>query len=828
MSSRIVKRDNHFALARFHMLFICDRETMDKKLDRNRYASAQAISDYVEQRGGRFIWTGPNWPKWDPNRSAFDNITDIYPRVHTFDLALLYDVQDILGIDALPIMKVISVNEMYNPKEITKHMRANPNYYILHHTNEKRDIKAVTTTPYYHSFHCADPKIYHPGDGKKKYDFALLGKITQVVYPLRHKLKSVMEMLEKNGYKCYNHKHPGYDVSKPDKETRRFADTIRATRIVLTCSSKYSYRLSKYAEIPLCGTALAADLPKDGKSFFRKFVIEIKPTDSVGHIYHKLTNALPNWKIYADRGLESTLQNSLQTHYAKRFFDIYENHLERPWCSLKDGGIIDLSSVEPSNHCWWFPDREVKIPYQRKGVLTKNIAPREGNYSLASIALEYTLLHWLADRQYAPPVGSVIKFNTMEGDIVYGYEVKDATKLPKGPIKDEEHAIEILKEVPIKASRGCLTDFSLNLINGYFVDGRRSSDDMYRWLDPNTLWCIPEINTIQRKILLVVDVKGWAWDYKAQSIRNNFRGACNIDICYQFGDNEPKYTTDLLKDYDHVHFFGWNHIDSVARGMQDHGLIDVSTTIASSENELQLDKCRECIRNVSIVAVSPYLTKRSLELFKKHSKVFPCFNGVETNIFIPRSVEPKRKGPIRVLLCNKPPAKAYDCHGLEIAQKIQKLCDNDYLKVTLHISKYNTSNKLDRESMIKLYQDHDVFVHTGRHHLGTPNMAFEAASCGLAIVSTANGCLPLLFEGTKDKMGTLVEIPQYFPKPGAHHTVIAKAHKKDDDTAQAIATILTKMTRKQADVMGAAARRAVVENWTWSQRAQDYEKVFEL
>lgn len=841
MSSRL-KHSDDAAAARFHMLFLVPKREFDTKLDRDRFASVQAMEAYLKPRGGVVLWCGPGWPGWVETDSVNTNLERLYPLVHVFDLALLYEAQDMIGIAKLAVTKVITCNEMYLEAMIRKHASCKPDYFILHHTTEEKTVRDIANIPVVHLAHGADQRVYKPTDKPKKWDFVLVGRQCASVYPLRAKLLQAIALLKKDGYACHVHTHPGYVLSTPTHDMRVFAETIQAARIALTCSSKYKYRLSKYAEVPLCGTALAADLPKDGAAFFKEFIIELKPSDTVTAIRKKLIAALPYWQAYAEKGLRLTQRSSLQAHYAKRFFDTYERMNVRRTLTLEHGGNFHPNEGERlvvSNHCSWFPDRPwiasathkgLKVPHQEHGALCKRIHPRERSYSLASLALEYTLMRWLSENGgCAPPVGNVVKL-WASPHAVYGYEIQDANTLPRGPILSPEHAVEVLRASPLlPCSEACLNDLAANVVNGYFVDGRRSPQSMYRWRDPRSLYRIPEVNMITRKVLLVVDVKGWAWDYKAQSIRDNFRQGFHIDIAYEH-TGAPKYKTETLENYDHVHFFSWRSIDPVARQMQADGLITVSTTIASNENELDLPKCVQATKDVRIAAVSPYIYERSIELFPKCAGVHSTFNGVETEVFTPRPLsDPPLTGPLKVLMCNKPAGKTsgYDCHGLVIAQMVKNTCDaHGIVAVTLHVSKHNSDNKLDRDAMHALYKEHDVFVHTGRHHLATPNMAFEAASCALPIVSTANGCLPALFAGTDGEViGALVDIPFYRPhKPTPRQTAIA--NDKDAQTAARIVAHLEALTRERAQEMGRAARKAVVDDWTWAQRAQDYLDVF--
>ena len=42
-----------------------------------------------------------------------------------------------------------------------------------------------------------------------------------------------------------------------------FAQAINQSKIVLSCASKFNYRLGKYVEVPACASVLATDVPYD-------------------------------------------------------------------------------------------------------------------------------------------------------------------------------------------------------------------------------------------------------------------------------------------------------------------------------------------------------------------------------------------------------------------------------------------------------------------------------------------------------------------------------------------------------------------------------------
>lgn len=270
--------------------------------------------------------------------------------------------------------------------------------------------------------------------------------------------------------------------------------------------------------------------------------------------------------------------------FAKAFFDVYERMNTRPTLNVCKIVTEPHDSVISSNHCKWYPQQQwhnhngqgVKIPHQQGGALCKNVVPSQTEYSISSLALELTLFRHFFEKGYGPPLGNVIV--NQHGE--YGYEVADVTKLQCGPIRDVEHAWDVLdKSSLILGSRRCFRDMALNTLNGYFVDGRRSPQDMYRWQDKNSLVRVPGVNMIRRKLLFVLNAKGSVWDQKARSIAAAYKGSAKIDIRYI--ECEPNFTSEILSGYDHVFFYDLSVIDNKAQQLRADGLIEISATISA-------------------------------------------------------------------------------------------------------------------------------------------------------------------------------------------------------------------------------------------------------
>jgi hypothetical protein len=815
---------------RWFMLFLCPRDVYNSKLDRNRFDSVDAISHEVYRCGGKVISTGPGWSGWDAVESVASNMKRMYPTIPAFDLVLTY------GMDTPVMMSahtVITLNELYTTKHQDKARAVQPSYVIYHHSNEMTSLWLPGT----HIPHAADPRVFKclPTD-KKVYDFALVGQRSHAVYPLRSKLSVALAELGAEGYACLVHTHPGYTQPNPIVQVKEYVDVLRQTRVAVTCTSAFRYRLSKLAEIPLCGAAVATDMPQDGAPFFKRFVIELEPTATISDIKKTLVRGLKSWEERMNIGRTLTQKSSLQAHYAVRFLAAYEENAGtlRPTLSARDIVAketlrLDSAGVVFSNHCWWLPEEGVKVPHQRCGELLKNVDPPEVGCSLASLAVEYTILKE-AHRMLGivPPVGKIVVYdNAMVADgstragPFYGYEMANANALPRGPLTSQQDAKDKLRTLPVFISESALSDFTneSNIVNGYIVDVRRSPHDMPVWQDPNTLVRIPRVNMLRRSVLLVVDVQGWAWDNKAKAIQKYYRGASTVSICYMKG--APTYSDAMLEDRHHVHFFGWRHVTAQARALEREGRLVISTTIASIEHKL--DGCaaaaKRALSSVHVVCVSPFLAEECRR-DRVGCTVTCAMNGVDTTVYEPTAETRSPLTPLRVLMCNKPTAKPCDLHGLLIARRVEQALSKERLiKVSLHVAKYSSPNVLDAKGMVRLYQEHDVFVHTGRHHLGTPNPVFEAAACGLHVIATANGCIPELFK-TNPNIGAQVKLP-----------MMRRGDQVEDDAEdQVVADEIVRQIREFAfgtRVAGELPRDTMLRAWQWRDLAQEYESVFE-
>lgn len=319
-----------------NVVYLIPKDVFEQKLDRDRFAAVNAIKRHLRtKQKGNLVYSGPGWHTWDVAKPAMDNLKTIFPNIE-FDLAILYHMHDVKGVAELPIIKVMCCSEMYCDRILHRYRLNNPDYLILHHTVEEERVREVLKVPTYHIPHGCDHTQFHPNpDVAKSIDFTLIGRLDDKVYPLRSMFYyKVIPRLRTLGYTCYIHRHPGYKLKNPNAAVQNYIRAIQKSKIVLTCSSMYKYRLCKYGEVPMCGSALAADLPHDGADFFKSFLIEINPTWSVDRIVATLIDALPRWTQYATIGRQLTLESFKQTDYADRFLSTYEQ-----FCH-EDGGPL--------------------------------------------------------------------------------------------------------------------------------------------------------------------------------------------------------------------------------------------------------------------------------------------------------------------------------------------------------------------------------------------------------------------------------------------------------------------------------------------------------
>lgn len=306
-------------------------------MSRVRFHSIRAIFNRNDVKG---IYTGPGWSNWDENKSCQYNIDSIL-NGRDCSMIICYKPLDIKGFDKVTYKKCIRYNEMFDIDWTIKEIKESKcNYVICHHYNDFTRYNNIFSTNRPPSLkgmawiaHCADNKIFKPRkEIKKIYDIAIVGAthastILGNAYPLRYRMTKVLNKIPSK-YVCKVIPHVG--GSHPDAHTDKyaidFANKINSAKIIVTDSAVTKYRLGKYIEVPMCGTALAGDIYDDHINDIKnlkKFLIEINMQMSDDQIIDILTYYIDNETKRQEKinlGLNYT-KNYTQNHYADKFID---------------------------------------------------------------------------------------------------------------------------------------------------------------------------------------------------------------------------------------------------------------------------------------------------------------------------------------------------------------------------------------------------------------------------------------------------------------------------------------------------------------------------
>ena len=320
------------------VLFLCQRRYYITKMSRVRFHSMEAIAKVTD-----FTWSGPGWENYDSDLTVQENINKIYENQSKPDLVVAYKPFDMKGFADVKQKTCIRYNEMYDHKWTLEEInRSKPDVVICHHLNDMREYEELFAkdpldfdTKMVNIPHCAEKSVFHDqGLHKKPFDCLLVGAVGVNTmlgdhYPLRTRMFNVLGQLAKLGYNCAYAQHPGGEHldAHTNKYAKEFANMINQTKIAITCSGAPNSRYGKYIEVPMCGTAIAADIPGEDQENFKNFVIEINMDMTDGEITDKLIYYLRNDKARHDvikRGLQWSAEYT-QENYAERFVNMLED-----------------------------------------------------------------------------------------------------------------------------------------------------------------------------------------------------------------------------------------------------------------------------------------------------------------------------------------------------------------------------------------------------------------------------------------------------------------------------------------------------------------------
>jgi hypothetical protein len=299
------------------LLYLINKDIYIHKLSRVRFHAINSLSEICNLT----IW-GPNWNYYDSNLDLNDNITKLNT---IFDFIIVYKPEHLKNFDKVSIKKCITYNEMWDePYTLNEINNSKCELIICHHENDMIKYKTKLFkninyyTELYHIPHCAKKDIFFDNKSDKPIDILLCGSIGRH-YPLRQRLQKLLSKFPKK-YNCVEYKHPGYIQTNAytDIYLKDFAEVINKSKICITCTSKYKYRLGKMVEIPMCNSVLACDLPDQDIDIFKEIMIVLDEKRSDDEIINKLVYYLENpteLETIRNKGYEWS-QKYIQEYYA--------------------------------------------------------------------------------------------------------------------------------------------------------------------------------------------------------------------------------------------------------------------------------------------------------------------------------------------------------------------------------------------------------------------------------------------------------------------------------------------------------------------------------
>ena len=303
---------------------------------------------------------------------------------------------------------------------------------------------------------------------------------------------------------------------------------------------------------------------------------------------------------------------------------------------------------------------------------------------------------------------------------------------------------------------------------------------------------------MKAKILVIVDVPGWALDRTAQNVIKRLGGSYEFTVVYNNGSSREH----LRGNYDLHYLCYFCQLEDAKiklqlpnpkiTGIRSHFKWDKGRGLAPSE---------ELLSRFNEFAAINVPSRILLNIFSPHLKnIFYTPHGVDCDLFKPADKVRNNVGKKKLLVgwagssSNHPGKRGLKDYLLPALVGL----DDVELEMACRETKWRT-----QEEMVEYYQRMDLYICTSRTE-GGPHPLLEASACGVPIVSTKVGHAPdLIVDG---RNGFLVE--------------------------REVKTIRQKVIQLRdfpelREQMGRSARHEVEANWHWDEQAPKYVPFFE-
>ena len=300
------------------------------------------------------------------------------------------------------------------------------------------------------------------------------------------------------------------------------------------------------------------------------------------------------------------------------------------------------------------------------------------------------------------------------------------------------------------------------------------------------------------RILIIVDVPGWALDRTADNVIDRLKGN------YIFSKAYSKNAEELInkKNHDLLYIAYW-------RLFKDAGLsIDIPLpAVAGVRSHFKWDggtgrppsrEVVDCLTGFNALHVPSRIL---YDIFSyRHPSVFYTPHGVDEKVFYPKKRGPFPSGKGTLVLGwagskkNHPGKRGIDDYILPAIEGLSGVT----LKFAAREELWRT-----QDQMVTFYQELDAYICASRTE-GGPHPLLEAAACGVPLISTRVGIAPELINDYDN--GILVE-----------RTVAAIRR----------AVVLLRDNPEMRIHMGRRARSTIEEQWTWDLQAPNYIPFFD-
>ena len=320
------------------ILYLCNKHQYGTKMSRVRFHGISAITKITDLE-----YSGKGWDNYDNTKSVQENIDKIYDEEQP-DVVIAYKPLGLIDFKSIKPVKCMRYNEMWDVNLTTKEIvESGTELVICHHLNDMANYKHLPDVKFVNISHCAEQSIYKDYGLPKTTDVLLTGAVSRH-YPFRARLRGIMlkELAGKARCKVLN--HPGGDLRNVQGAILDgYAKELNQSKITLTCSSRYKYRLGKYVEIPMSGSLLAADLPNEGHSFLKQFMLVLNPKDTDEVIAKQILEYVHDddkRNELIEKGIELN-KFYTQEKYAEKFVDVCNSYGRWKWSKQHPGVICD-------------------------------------------------------------------------------------------------------------------------------------------------------------------------------------------------------------------------------------------------------------------------------------------------------------------------------------------------------------------------------------------------------------------------------------------------------------------------------------------------------